>query len=68
VTDARLHSDKPIDDEIPFEDARTIRRNEAPDDRDALVTPVAAERENTLIDPTVEPSTRLEDQTDLEGE
>jgi hypothetical protein len=68
VTDARLHSTKPIDDEVPFEDARTVRRDEAAEDEDALVTPAVAERKTAMVDPTVEPSTRESDPVDLEGE
>ena len=45
MTDARLHSTRPVDDEVPFEDARDVPRDEAPNDEDALVTPAAAERE-----------------------
>lgn len=61
MTDARLHSDKPIDDEVPFEHASNVRRDEAPQDEDALVTPAAAERDRTMPDRDVEPSGRLAD-------
>ncbi len=61
MTDARLHSDKPIDDEVPFEDASNVRRDEAPQDEGALVTPAAAERDRMLPDRDVEPSARLTD-------
>ena len=59
MTDARLHSDKPIDDEVPFEDASNVRRDEAPHDENALVTPAAAERDRVMPDRDVEPSGRL---------
>jgi hypothetical protein len=61
VTDPRLHSTKPIDDEVPFEDADEVGRAEAPQDEDALVTPAAAERQRTMPDPDVEPSARQAD-------
>jgi hypothetical protein len=57
MTDARLHSDRPIDDEVPFEDAREVARDEPAEDEHALVTPAAAERERTDPDPDVEPGT-----------
>jgi hypothetical protein len=50
VTDPRLHSTEPIDDEIPFEDALAVRREEAPSEEDAIVTPAAAEREQRRED------------------
>jgi hypothetical protein len=58
MTDARLHSTKPIDDEVPFQDATDIPRDEEPADKDALVEPAAAERERTDPDLDVEPSGR----------
>ena len=61
MTDARLHSDKPIDDEVPFEDAKDVRRDEAAQDEDALVTPAAAERDRVMPDRDVEPSARQAD-------
>ena len=61
MTDARLHSDKPIDDEVPFEDASDVRRDEASQDEDALVTPAAAERDRMMPDRDVERSARLTD-------
>jgi hypothetical protein len=61
VTDPRLHSTKPIDDEVPFEDADEIRRDEAPQEADALVTPAAAERQRIMPDRDVEPSARQTD-------
>jgi hypothetical protein len=57
MTDARLHSDRPIDDEVPFEDASEVQRDEPPEDEDALVTPAAAERSRIEPDPDVEPGT-----------
>ncbi len=65
MTDARLHSTKPIDDEVPFADAVDVPGEEAPADEDALVTPAAAERDRTMPDRDVEPSGR---QTDDLGE
>jgi hypothetical protein len=64
VTDARLHSDKPIDDEVPFEDPQNVRRDDAPEEDETLVSPAAAERDRTAPDPDVEPSTPP---TDVEG-
>ena len=66
MTDARLHSTKPIDDEVPFADAIDVPGEEAPADEDALVTPAAAERERTMptatwssrgVRPTISPKT-----------
>ena len=56
MTDPRLHSTEPIDDEVPFEDARAVRREEAPADEDAIVTPAAAMREQRLEDEDLERS------------
>ena len=69
MTDARLHSTKPIDDEIPFDDAPALDRVEPPQEADALVTPAAAERERLIpaADPGVEPSERPRDDADLIG-
>jgi hypothetical protein len=64
VTDARLHSTKPIDDEIPFEDASGLPLEEAPADEDALVTPAAAERERTMPDRDVDPAKPPSDDVD----
>ena len=50
MTDPRLHSEQPIDDEVPFEDASALPRDEAGHDEDALVTPAAAQREQRLED------------------
>ena len=52
MTDPRLQGTQPIDDEVPFQDAKDVARDEAPRDEDALVTPAAAERERTEPDPT----------------
>ena len=54
MTDPRLHSEKPIDDEVPFEDASAVHRDEEPEDEDAIVTPAAAERNRELADRDVE--------------
>jgi hypothetical protein len=69
VTDARLHSTKPIDDEIPFDDAPPVDRVEAPEEVDAHVTPAAAERERMMPawDTDIEPSERPGDDADLTG-
>ena len=56
MTDPRLRSTEPIDDEVPFEDALAVRRDEAPGDEDAIVTPAAAQREQRLEDQDREPS------------
>jgi hypothetical protein len=69
MTDARLHSTKPIDDEIPFDDAAPTDRVEPPQEVDAYVTPAAAERERVhpATDTDVDPSERPGDDTDLTG-
>jgi hypothetical protein len=56
VTDPRLHSEQPIDDEVPFEDASTLPRDEAAQDEDAIVKPAAAQREQRLEDKDRAPS------------
>ena len=66
MTDARLQSTKPIDDEIPFEDATELREA-APDRPDALVHPAAAERAATRRDEDVERS-QLDDAPVVPGE
>jgi hypothetical protein len=58
MTDARLHSDRPIDDEVPFEEAEDVPRDEAPEDEDALVTPAATERTRTPPDDVVDKTER----------
>jgi hypothetical protein len=64
-----LHSTKPIDDEVPFEDADEVGRDEAPQEADALVTPAAAERQRVMPDRDVEPSARqTDDLVEDEGE
>ena len=65
MTDPRMHSNKPIDDEVPFEDARAVHRDEAPDGEDAIVTPAAAERTRESADRDVE---RSRPATDLPSE
>lgn len=67
MTDARLHSTKPIDDEVPFEDALDVPRDEAPQDEDALVAPASAERARTMPDPDVEPAgvAEVDDESDM---
>lgn len=50
MTDPRLHSTEPIDDEVPFEDADVVARDDAPEDEDAIVTPAAAERHRQRAD------------------
>jgi hypothetical protein len=67
VTDPRLHSTKPIDDEVPFDDAVPVDRVEAPREADAHVTPAATQRERVMPDPDVEPSQRPGDEADLTG-
>ena len=44
MTDPRMQSTRPVDDEVPFRDATDVARDEAPLDEDALVTPAAAGR------------------------
>lgn len=66
MTDARLHSKKPIDDEIPFGDARDVPRDDAPQEDAAIVTPAAARRERLETDPDIEPAER--ERVDLDPE
>jgi hypothetical protein len=66
VTDPRLHSTEPIDDEVPFEDALAVRREEAPSEEDAIVTPAAAQREQRLEDQDRERSRPASEQADDE--
>ena len=61
MTDPRLHSTKPIDDEVPFKDASSVARDAAPADEDALVTPAAGQRGRRMPDRDVEPSARESD-------
>jgi hypothetical protein len=53
MTDARLQSTKPIDDEVPFADATERQAAPRPD---ALVKPATAERDATQHDADIEPS------------
>jgi hypothetical protein len=46
VTDPRLHSTEPIDDELPFQEAEDVPGEERPEEEDAIVAPAAAERES----------------------
>lgn len=65
MTDARLHSTKPIDDEVPFDDSAPVDRVEPPQEADTHVAPAAAERRRIMPDPDVEPSGRPGDDADL---
>ena len=44
MTDPRLHSTEPIDDELPFQEAEDVPSDERPEEEDAIVAPAAAER------------------------
>ena len=68
MTDPRLQGTQPIDDEVPFKDATDVARDEAPRDEDAVVTPAAAARERTEMDPDVEPSSQRRPETADAGE
>jgi len=57
MTDPRLRSTQPIDDELPFKDAEEVPDDDRPEDEDAIVTPAAAERTRRLEDRDVERST-----------
>ena len=65
MTDPRLHSTEPIDDELPFQEAEDVPGEERPEEADAIVAPAAAEREQRLEDSDLEPQPpqldRLED-------
>jgi hypothetical protein len=56
MTDPRLRSTRPIDDEIPFQDAEDVPNDDRPEDEDAIVTPAAAERARRMEDRDVERS------------
>ena len=66
MTDARLHSTRPIDDELLFAESAESR-DAAPKQGDAIVTPAAAEREATRHDEDVEKS-QLDDSPVVPGE
>ena len=55
MTDPRLHSTEPIDDELPFQEAEDVPGEERPEEEDAIVAPAAAER------------ARHEEETELEN-
>jgi hypothetical protein len=67
VTDPRLHSTEPIDDELPFQEAEDVPSDERPEDEDAIVAPAAAERarheEQTELDKHAPPSDETEGAT-----
>lgn len=44
MTDPRLHSREPIDDEVPFQDAEDVPGEDRAEEEDAIVAPAAAER------------------------
>jgi hypothetical protein len=44
VTDPRLHSTEPIDDELPFQEGEEVPGEDRAEDEDAIVAPAAAER------------------------
>lgn len=54
MTDPRLRSTRPIDDELPFQPAEEVPGDDRPEDEDAIVTPAAAERARHLEDRDVE--------------
>jgi hypothetical protein len=60
VTDPRLHSTEPIDDELPFQEAEDVPGEDEPEEEDAIVAPAAAERarheEETELDKHAPPS------------
>jgi hypothetical protein len=64
MTDPRLQGTQPIDDEVPYRNAKDVARDEAPRDEDAVVTPAAAERERTNRDPGVVPERRRPETAD----
>lgn len=45
MTDPRLHSTEPIDDEIPFQEAEDVPGEDRAEEEDAIVAPAAAERQ-----------------------
>ena len=66
MTDARLQSSRPIDDEVPFAESEG-RRDVAPRAGDALVKPAASERDRTQKEPDIEKS-QLDDAPVVPGE
>ena len=66
MTDARLQSTKPIDDEVPFAESEGDRETAARPG-DALVKPATAEREATQQDEDIEKA-RFDDVPSLPGE
>jgi hypothetical protein len=45
VTDPRLHSTEPIDDEVPFQEAEDVPGEDRAEEEDAIVKPAAAARQ-----------------------
>lgn len=66
MTDARLQSTKPIDDEVPFAESEGDR-DTAARPGDALVKPATAEREATQHDEDIEKA-QLDDAPVVPGE
>jgi hypothetical protein len=65
MTDPRLRSTQPIDDELPFQKAEEVPDDDRPEDEDAIVTPAATERERRMEDRDVErptPESEVPDQ------
>ena len=60
MTDPRLHSTEPIDDEVPFQEAEDVPGEDRPEEEDAIVAPAAAQRqrheEQTELDQHAPPS------------
>jgi hypothetical protein len=60
VTDPRLHSREPIDDEVPFQDAEDVPGEDRAEEEDSIVAPAAAERarhaQETELDKDATPS------------
>ena len=50
MTDPRLRSTEPVDDELPFENAEGVAGEHEPENEDALVAPAAAQRARHLTD------------------
>lgn len=64
MTDPRLHSTEPIDDEVPFQEADDVPGETTPEDEDAIVTPAAAERARRVTEQELEPNAPTEEPTE----
>ena len=64
MTDPRLHSTEPIDDELPFQEAEDVPGEDEPEEEDAIVAPAAAERARHEEETELENRTPPSDETE----